>query len=189
MTGAEKAQEETIWKLGPRLSSEHTIYSPTTSNKEPKMDEYNVLSQKMSVEKTPSLELKADPTGSEEGASDDLPCKFDVLAKRKLSFQLEAIKPLGGKLQAIFEKITTDTSEGSEPTAKRRRFQRRNSKTASMLSVSMLPVLALDLAWKAKTTTSCPEYDEDINIAEDLVRLVQASRKRSQAMGFSFVKS
>mmetsp|Transcript_30340 Transcript_30340/g.72701 ORF Transcript_30340/g.72701 Transcript_30340/m.72701 type:complete len:163 (+) Transcript_30340:79-567(+) len=160
------------------------------SNTQQKMEGYTALNQKNSVDKAFSFELKADPTRLEEGESDsDSLCKFSVPPKRKLSFQLQSNKPLSGKLQASFGKITADACGVSEPAPKRRRFQRRNSQTAKMLSMSMLPVLALDFAGKEKTRPSCPEYDEDIGIAEDLVRRYQASRKRAQPMGFSLVQS
>lgn len=130
----------------------------------------------ISADKALSLDMKTDcrGTGECEAESDSLCENFHLPPKRKLSL---------GKLQVSFEKITTYPYDVPEPAQKRRRFQRRNSKTAQMLSMSMLPVLALDLAGKEEITTSCPEYDEDINIAEDLVRHFQASRKRAQPVG------
>ncbi|CAJ1937193.1 unnamed protein product [Cylindrotheca closterium] len=157
-------------------------------NTQPKINGYNALSHQTSSEKAFPFEMKVDTPRLDEGESDSL-CKFNVLPKRKLCIRLQSTKPLGGKLHVSFEKILTHASDASEPAPKRRRFQRRNSKTANMLSMSMLPVLALDLEDKAKTTSSCPEYDDDINIAEDLVRHFQANRKRAQQLEFSLAKS
>ncbi|KAL3945734.1 MAG: hypothetical protein SGBAC_000218 [Bacillariaceae sp.] len=153
------------------------------------MDKCKVLSRKRSVDKALSFKLKADPTRLGEGESESL-CKYNAsILKNKLSSQLQSNKQLEGKLKASFQKIEFDDYDFSEPAPKRRRFQRRNSKTASMLSMSIQTVLRLDLEGKEKTTPSSPEYDEDIGVAEDLVLHFRDSRKRAQPMGFSLVQN
>ena len=144
------------------------------------MDRYESLSQ-IGVTKTLSLDLTTDFT-SHEGELDSAH-SLNVLRKRKLPFQPQSNTQLDGKFQVTFEKLKSCPCDFRESTPKRRRFQRRNSKTAKMLSMSMLPGLVLDLPGEETSRPSCAEYDEDISIAEDLVRHFQSSRKRAQSLG------
>lgn len=134
----------------------------------------------ISADKAISLDPKTDFTGADEGENDSLD-NFHVPSKRTLSFRHQFLTPLVVEPQVSFE-IASSCPCDAQPVPKRRRFQRRNSKTAKMLSKAMLPVLELDLAGKERSTPSCPEYDEAICIAKDLVRHCKSNRKRAQSM-------
>jgi hypothetical protein len=86
--------------------------------------------------------------------------------RRKVSFEAEKV-----------------TEEPFEPPMKRRRFQRRNSKTAAMLFSSMSSIASSDLeSEKEKSsdkidTPSCDPWDSSLEIAEELVRQLKLRRQ------------
>lgn len=69
-----------------------------------------------------------------------------------------------------------------EPPTKRRRFERRNSKTAAMLFSSMSSIVASDFEDSSEKTTGSMDNIEDpfeggLEIAEELVRQLKLRRK------------
>jgi hypothetical protein len=77
-----------------------------------------------------------------------------------------------------FEKGVTNTY-ASEPPNKRRRFQRRNSKTAKMLfaSISVFSTSEYGESEQCKSPSQCTQFDENIESAEALVRQLNFYRQ------------
>ena len=84
------------------------------------------------------------------------------------------------------------SSEPCEPPLKRRRFQRRNSKTAAMLLTSMSSIIASDFEKeeqepqqesepKTISTNEDNPWDGGLEIAEDLVRHLKLRRQANAA--------
>lgn len=70
-------------------------------------------------------------------------------------------------------------SSSAEPPVKRRRFQRRNSQTAKMLVSSISSFATSDFGCNVPSHNGshCAPFDENIEIAEDLVRQLNFYRQ------------
>ena len=110
------------------------------------------------------------------------------------------MSPRRSSFKALHEKFTNDLSrrrtisfpasfndgsvELAEPPAKRRRFQRRNSKTAAMLFSSMSSIIAADIDGEDEMENhhqvETPEdpWEGGLEIAEELVRQLKLRRKK-----------
>jgi hypothetical protein len=115
---------------------------------------------------------------SDEDISDSL---YPLIAPRKRSrpsFLKETDDESVKRRRVSFAKEVTNIL-AAEPPNKRRRFQRRNSKTAKMLfaSISVFATSDYGESEQCKIPSPCTEFDEDIEIAEDLVRQLHFHRQ------------
>eukprot|EP00980_Cylindrotheca_fusiformis_P006120 scaffold1319_cov126-Cylindrotheca_fusiformis.AAC.9 len=107
---------------------------------------------------------------------------FAVISPRKRSRPgavQELGKEAGKRLYVSFEEDAACSFNG-DPPMKRRRFQRRNSKTAKMLFSSIASFDTSDCGERESRTmgpAACAQFDENIEIAEDLVRQLNFYRK------------
>ncbi|CAJ1935184.1 unnamed protein product [Cylindrotheca closterium] len=97
--------------------------------------------------------------------------------KKTTPFEIPQLnEPLEDKRQENSEKRERDLSHVlSDSPSKRRRFQRRNSVTSKMISMTALSLPDIDLEEGGR---ACPEFDDDIHIAVNLVQHFQASHER-----------
>jgi hypothetical protein len=98
------------------------------------------------------------------------------------SLHMQFAAQMGQRGKVSFE-VEKETQEATEPPMKRRRFQRRNSKTAAMLFSSMSSIVSADLesekdesANKADSS-SADAWDSGLEIAEELVRQLKLRRQ------------
>mmetsp|Transcript_122136 Transcript_122136/g.182445 ORF Transcript_122136/g.182445 Transcript_122136/m.182445 type:complete len:117 (+) Transcript_122136:1-351(+) len=109
-----------------------------------------------------------------------------MMASRRSGLQslhLQFAEQMNQRRKVCFETEKAIAEEPAEPPMKRRRFQRRNSKTAAMLFSSMSSIVSADLEAEKEETPdkidvpSGEPWDSGLEIAEELVRQLKLRRQ------------
>jgi hypothetical protein len=115
---------------------------------------------------------------SDEDIGDSLSSVIPPRKRSRPGFLKETDDELVKRQRVGFEKEVADTY-AADPPNKRRRFQRRNSKTAKMLfeSISVFATSDHGESEQCKSPSRCTQFDENIEMAEDLVRQLNFYRQ------------
>ena len=143
-------------------------FGSSTRSTPPSLKELDSFFMRSQSRKRSPLRLSSLPTSRLESMNSDP----DTETRRRISFEEEPEK------------------ETFEPQQKRRRFQRRNSKTSAMLLSSMSSIVspevrssiaALDKSDETRSDIpDCPFVDDSLDVAEELVRQLRLRRQSGE---------